>query len=234
MVHDDDGSGGGVRGATHELGHAIGLPHADNKCGGRRIGQIAGWEPDAQGRLQSVASARRRRPRPRAPPTPMQRPLYDLMSYCAPESSSWLSARNWTRSAVCCKRLYARLQRRGARAARAAPPLSRARAFVAGIRDARRRQHRLRRPGRPGNEAPAADPASPYIVRALDAAGAMLAEVGAPLTSASSEGGGASTFAVAIAGGTAAVELLRATVVLDRLDRSRPPTRGRARRRRTA
>ena len=99
--------------AAHEFGHAIGFPHAEqfpyaNKakadCGGSTGGQVGEpWPPDNEGQLQGVKFDQTRvgfgRIRDTTPLVDGQGvTLYDLMSYCAPETTSWLSARNWNRA----------------------------------------------------------------------------------------------------------------------------------------
>jgi streptogramin lyase len=109
---------------AHEIGHGLGLVHADTSphfdgtpdCGGNSGGQHGeSWPPDNEGRIQSIGLDLRN---PNvfqggALPTPVVEytdaagkfsstaNYYDIMSYCplnqANESTRWLSARNWER-----------------------------------------------------------------------------------------------------------------------------------------
>jgi hypothetical protein len=110
----------------HEIGHGLGLVHADTgsgtmntgphpdgtpDCTGNAAGQVGEtWPPDNEGQLQSVGLDRRNwdifktgslpsiivQGFPNATST-----YYDFMSYCprgaVSETSDWISARNWSR-----------------------------------------------------------------------------------------------------------------------------------------
>jgi len=108
----------------HEIGHGLGLVHADTgsgnpatgphpdgtpDCGGNSNGQIGEtWPPDNEGRLQSVGIDRRNwnifqtgsLPRTIIENYPATgNRYYDFMSYCPAggvfESQDWISLRNW-------------------------------------------------------------------------------------------------------------------------------------------
>ena len=148
-------------------------------------------------------------------------PLFDLMSYCAPENSAWLSAYNWSR-AFQTLRDYDALLRGGARRLEAALPAGSAIVFGVAGPSAGRIAHVLMPDGQDGQ--PASEPGSTLRLRALDAAGAALADVGVALTPSSEGEPGVGTFAGAIPASAAVVELVRDGVVLDRFARSAAPT----------
>ena len=85
MIAVNDGNlGRPLTAAAHELGHALGLPHADSyfapgTCGGNSNGQVGEqWLPDGRGRLQGVAFDRA--VRVDAGLNTAATALYDLMS----------------------------------------------------------------------------------------------------------------------------------------------------------
>jgi hypothetical protein len=86
---------------AHELGHALGLPHAGGACGGEGVD----WPPDNSGYIHGVG-LNRNTPPPFEIEYPGDAPdtnrfgdhqYFDLMSYCnATESDAWISTNNWT------------------------------------------------------------------------------------------------------------------------------------------
>lgn len=89
--------------SAHELGHALGRPHASPSCGG----DGESWPPDQVGLLRgfgldrTAASPYRVFATPpeldATPPTGRdERAFYDLMSYCSFESNAWISVKGWT------------------------------------------------------------------------------------------------------------------------------------------
>ena len=167
-------------------------------------------------------------------------PLYDLMSYCASgdsadgDGNAWLSARNWNRFARELGELGTRVGLDG----RPRPPL--AAAARAAIRQAGRGPQagfaigvagpgggKIMRVMPPdGDDAPPGGvPSSPFRLRSLGAAGEVLLDAGVAVrvsSEAGPEAGGA--FSGPVASAAVAVELVRDGTVLDRLQRSRPPT----------
>jgi hypothetical protein len=197
-----------ITAAAREFGHALGLPNAGTACGGRG----ESWPDDQQGRLQGIASDLGKI-RADAP----QSPLFDLMSFCAPEATAWLSALNWDRSLALIRTLPSTDRFRGLKAAS-----QNGRAFVSGVYGPRGARILRVTAADADNRAPAPDPSSPLKVRALDTGGRELAVAGAALQAASGspETG---TFAVGIPAGAAAVELLINGQVADRKAKSRAP-----------
>ena len=167
-------------------------------------------------------------------------PLYDLMSYCASgdsadgDGNAWLSARNWNRFARELGELGTRVGLDG----RPRPPL--AAAARAAIRQAGSGPQagfaigvagpgggKIMRVMPPdGDDAPPGGvPSSPFRLRSLGAAGEVLLDAGVAVRASSEAGpeaGGA--FSGPVASAAVAVELVRDGTVLDRLQRSRPPT----------
>jgi sugar lactone lactonase YvrE len=106
----------------HEIGHGLGLPHADTgsgpnatgphpngtpDCKGNSGGQVGeAWPPDNEGRLQGIGFDLRNstaRILAAGHPKPGSS-YYDFMSYCGPfgtfkefEDNHWISVRNWSR-----------------------------------------------------------------------------------------------------------------------------------------
>jgi hypothetical protein len=212
---------------AHEFGHAMRAPHADTvspdpvtgrPCGGQKksAGGAEPWPADNTGRLQSTAfdlgTLRVDWPDNRAP-------LFDLMSYCAGERDSWISAFNWTRA-------YDTMKAFGAVTAASRLSAAHARtgqAFVSGVLGPDGATIVQVVPADPLNEVPEPDPASPIQVRALDSGGRQLAVVGATIET-SSEASAVRTFIAGLPAGTAAVEVVSAGQVLDHKARSRPPS----------
>ncbi len=190
--------------AAREFGHVFGLPNASPGCGGNG----EDWPDDQTGRLQGLADdfGGVRVDGPTSP-------LFDLMSFCAPEATAWLSARNWNRSATLIQTLLGSRVKRLAAASRAGQ------AFVSGVVGPRGARVLWVNPADSANLPPAPDPGSRLRVRSLNAAGKELALVGAAIEGS----GGAGTFAVAIPSGTVAVELVMNGQTVDRKARSRAP-----------
>jgi hypothetical protein len=108
-----------LTGVMHEIGHGLGLVHADTTphadgtpdCGGNSNKQVGEtWPPDNKGRIQSVGLDRRNwnifqtgsLPRTIVENYPtVGTEYYDFMSYCpaggVSESRDWISLRNWNR-----------------------------------------------------------------------------------------------------------------------------------------
>ena len=228
IVVNDGSIGRPLTAAAHELGHALGLPHADTTCGGNADQQTGEpWGPDNQGRIQGLGFVRR--------PLPGYftwswrvdtdaAPVFDLMSYCPAgaggnDANHWLSARNWNRTFA---ELRAFAARRPARAARLAAAAA-GRGFVAGVAGPSGARITQVAQAAAGTLVPTAVPASPLQVRALDAAGRELATAGAELEPID-HGEDSATFAAPIPDGTTAVELWSGARLLDRSQRTRPPT----------
>ncbi len=219
----NDGSASRPLGAAaHEFGHVMGLPHASNACGGGAGGFGETWAPDQVGRLQGVEFDQST-PRPIRPVVDGGSALFDLMSYCGPEASLWLSPRNWNH-AFSTLRSYAALSAATdtfswTHQARRA---SSGQAFVVGVASSESaRIVRVVQPHGPSAIPPTA-PNSPLRVRVLDSAGRVLVDEGVqlqPLIDAP----GAATFEAPVPVGAATVELIRHGVVLDRRQRNRSP-----------
>ena len=89
--------------SAHELGHALGRPHASQSCGGD---DGEPWPPDQVGLLGGFGLDRSAAPYrvfatppdlDATPPTGRDaRAFYDLMSYCSFESNAWISVKGWT------------------------------------------------------------------------------------------------------------------------------------------
>ena len=102
-----------LKSVAHELFHGIGRAHADTACGGNSSGQRGQtWPPDQRGHIHGIGldvqpgsggasgSFRVLVPAgvlPAGTPTSPAQPneWFDLMSYCAGESSAWLSTQGW-------------------------------------------------------------------------------------------------------------------------------------------
>lgn len=93
--------------SAHELGHALGRPHASPSCGG----DGEAWPPDETGLIQGFGLDRRAASPYRTFATPPEleqsppadgdgRAFYDFMSYCAAvggdDPNSWVSVKGWT------------------------------------------------------------------------------------------------------------------------------------------
>ena len=91
--------------SAHELGHALGRPHASPSCGG----DGEDWQPDQTGLIRGFALDRTTSPyrvfaTPAAidgPPATLpassgdQNAFYDLMSYCPGDFNAWISVKGW-------------------------------------------------------------------------------------------------------------------------------------------
>jgi hypothetical protein len=228
--------------AAHEFGHAIGFPHAEqfpyaNKakgdCGGSTGGQVGEtWPPDNEGQLQGIKFDQTRvafgRIKDITPFVDGQGvTLYDLMSYCAPnapETTTWLSARNWNRAF----RTLADYETRVAAAAadRASSAAASGPAFAVGVvGSSGGRIVRIVQPHGP-EAIPAPVPASPLHLMAFDAAGHQLENIGVAIQGVTFAGAPAAggTFVGPVPRGAAAVELVRDGSMLDRKARNRPPS----------
>ena len=90
-----------VSGMAHEMGHALGLVHADQTCGGNANGQATEpWPPNNDGALDGVGLNTGDGVRPYATiQSTSTNPVYDLMSYCTNgvDANAWISVRNWNR-----------------------------------------------------------------------------------------------------------------------------------------
>ena len=221
--------------AAHEFGHALGMPHAGRDlgglfgataCRGSSDGQVGEpWPPDFTGRLQGVLFDPATNT-PTVDTDASQR--FDLMSYCAPESQSWLSPRNWNRAFDVISKLDAASRSRSFLRAAARAAGGNGKAFVSGTWDVATSAARIVRvyPADPGNLVDAPDPQSPLKVRSLDASGKVLGEVGATITLPITHGvdRGDATFDAPLADGATAVELVIGGTVVDRTAASNPPT----------
>jgi hypothetical protein len=229
--------------ASHEFGHALGMPHAElfpytNKatadCGGSTGGQVGEpWPPDNQGRLQGVKFDQLRLGFGRikdftAVVDGQGASLFDLMSYCAPnkpETNTWLSARNWNRAFRTLLDYEGRINAAAADRASAAATSSPGKAFAVGVvGSGGGRIDRIVPPHGP-DLIPTPVPSSPLHLRAFDAAGRALEDVGVLIqgttfAGAPAEGG---TFVGPVPVSAASVELVRDGIVLDRKVRNRPP-----------
>ena len=86
---------------THEIGHALGRPHAAFACGAEdtdKKGPAETWPPDEMGYIHGVGIDRRTFPYElKAPGVGFQPPWFDFMSYCSSRSdvNTWTSDRGW-------------------------------------------------------------------------------------------------------------------------------------------
>lgn len=169
-----------ITAVAHELQHAFGRPHAGRDCDGTRDGddqEGEEWPPDDKGRFDAIGLDTRSgsggNDAPFAIVAPgvdgRADPMYDLMSYCnlGHEDAAWITPRGWSN-------LIGWRAPRSAprRSSRAAPgdgrPLR-----VSGVRFATG-EVAITNVAPSEVAAPAVDPASPYVVEALDAGGAVL------------------------------------------------------------
>lgn len=234
----NDGTTRPLGATAHEIGHVLGLVHASAACGAGPGGGGETWLPDQIGRLQGVKFD----PSAGSPVTPVvdsstTPQLFDLMTYCGPgatpsdtspsqtESTLWLSARNWNH-AFSTLRTYAGLP--GVQTTDRSAPLPAASAAAAGpafavgvIGPEGGHIDRVVQPH--GHDAiPPSAPNSPVRLRALDAAGHVLADEGAQVQPLLDDPGTA-TFLAAVPVGSVAVELVSHNIVLDRKQRNRMP-----------
>ena len=214
-LHLDDGTRNWpLKSAAHEMGHAFGASHAgihygiggDPSCGGDLNGEHGEpWPPADSGRLEGIAFDARNGNRAvdRNVPDASGRPLFDLMSYCADDSNSWLSPRNWNQFVQAMGRQEGNIPplRATERAATVKDT-----AYVAGslILATARIDHL--EPAQKGRVVPAALPGSFVRVHAFDAGGRLLGDVGAHIDLSSDGGGG--TFVAPLPARTKRVELI--------------------------
>jgi hypothetical protein len=214
-IHIDDGTRNWpLKAAGHEMGHAFGAVHAgihyfiggDPSCGGdlnRQVGEP--WPPGDSGRLEGIAFDARTSTRAVDLDTPgtYGRPLFDLMSYCANDDNSWLSARNWNQFVQAMGKLGDGI------------PFRRAALRVATVKDTGYVTGSLLFPGaridhvepaQKGAEVPAADPGSTTRIRAYDAGGKLIDDIGAH-TDLNHNGGGG-TFVAPLPAATRRIELV--------------------------
>ena len=245
---------------AHELGHILTAPHASTCAPGGASApptepwpEVSGVLGGDQGRIQGVKFTRVRSlrgartdvtadgPYTAADGGTLDRPLFDLMSYCAgsgdtatDDDVAWLSPRNWNRFTRELGELGLRVGfgARATAAAAAAPASSLARASAA----RERRAFAVGTAGSAGGKlirvesgdgqaaVPDPVPASPFRLRSLDPSGRVLLEAGVavrPLSEAGDDDSG--PFAGPVAAAATAVELVHDGRVLDRLTRSRSP-----------
>jgi hypothetical protein len=211
------------------------------------------WPPDNQGLLQGTKFDSQRgwsttthtvEPGYAAPGFTR---LFDLMSYCGEtadrvtppadlptDGDHWISAYQWNRVT----RRFIELGQRVPRGETVFAQTATTSGALRGLRAATRGQAfatgtvaggggRITRVVPPdGDSAPPAPvPGSPVVLRALDRDGRVLQEAGVGLDDLNLHGGGGiATFVGPVPVDAAAVELVRNDVVLDRLDRLRPPS----------
>jgi len=212
---------------AHELQHAFGRPHAGRACPGTsedddQAGES--WPPDQRGLFDGIGLNTARRSKggrgpfdvyfPGAPPNPAA--MFDLMSYCGNESNVWVSPRNWARLS----NWRVNAARIAVARGRAAAATARGSGITATTTQAGDKRLRVTAveldsgalaiagvsPTREAGEP--VDPASPYVLEALDANGAVLA--GVPAAAARiAEGGVQITGTVPAPARTAQVYLRR-------------------------
>ena len=233
----NDGSAGRpLTAAAHEFGHVMGAVHASTGCGGGADDQIGeSWPPDQMGRLQGVkfdnTSSHLNNLRV-DPVVDGPSAVFDLMSYCAPETSAWLSARNWNRAfqwltahaALHPHEWRPPARARTASAATAAPADS---AFATGVVGSRGGAITRIVVADGDDRIPASVPAADVRLRSLDANGRVLLDAGVEVHAADHAEDGAGTFVGPVTPAAAAVELVRDGTVLNRSERSRAPRVGR-------
>jgi hypothetical protein len=228
--------------ASHEFGHALGMPHAElfpytngakKDCGGSTGGQVGeAWAPDNEGRLQGVKFDQFRLSFGRVSdfkPVVDGQPnsVFDLMSYCASETNAWLSARNWNRAFRTLVDYEGRLNAAADRASatRSASTSAVGQAFAVGVVGSSGGRIDRIVPPRGPELIPPPVPSSPLRLRAFDAAGHLLQDDGVSIQGQTFAGApaGGGTFVGAVPAGAASVELVRDGVVLDRKLRNRAP-----------
>ncbi len=227
ILHLDDGSlGRPLTSAAHELGHALGAPHADfatakadNPCGGNSDGQVGEpWPADQHGRLQGLRFDRTTGAREY---DSAGLRLFDFMSYCAREEIAGLSAFNWwrfQRKLVSLSASSPTTNARSTRSLRADGPSGFVTGFVlngeAVITDVV--------PANPDNVPVGSVAGSPLRIQGTDAAGGPAGDVGATIRP-SSEGGGA-TFIAPLPAGAEKIAVTSGGAVLAERAKSTPPT----------
>jgi streptogramin lyase len=219
--------------------NADGSPNPANQTGPGKpqVGEF--WPNDDQGRLQGAMFGNTAFGLPATRPIVDglgTQPLYDLMSYCpnqfptgqTRDNVQWISARNWDRS-IATIYGYRLLVRPAAAIARAPHPAAAAagtgEGYVVGaIGPDGGRIDRVVPPDPASSTAVPALADSPTRVQAFDAAGNPIGDTGALVLRAADGPAGAGFFIAPVPAGAAAVELVRGGVVLDRKQRTAPPS----------
>ena len=178
------------------------------------------WLPDGTGRLQGWKFDNRT--------NALQQdtnaaPLFDLMSYCTGDATSWISPRNWNR-AMRVLRDFDKTNRARAAAGPAARAAQAGQGYALGSVDARGARIYRVVPADADNRAPVSDPSSPLHLRSVDASGRLLADAGAQIQMLHDAAPGTATFVVAVPPGASAVELVAQGRLLDRRTRTSPPS----------
>lgn len=200
---------------AHEVHHALGRPHAGQNCPGTGDGddqEGETWAPDNRGLLAGIGLNTTRRSLSARGPfdilaagvAPNAGELFDLMSYCGDESSAWVSPRNWAQLSTwrlsdgpIASAISATGLQRGERLLRvSALQFASGKLGVTGVSPA-------------DAAAGPVDPASPYVVEAMDAAGTVLAAAPAAGDPLPDGGGVIITGTVAAPAGTTQVFVRR-------------------------
>ena len=220
--------------AAHEFGHVLSAPHAGQDCDGTRpTDPQAGepWPPDNRGRLWGAKFDRTAG----GDKVTVDKSdgflsdgfdvghaaLYDLMSYCAPESDAWLSPRNWNRAFEVLREFG---QRPGRNPKRAVDAAAAKRAIVVGIIGPDGSGHIVRVTPPDASNAPVAPAPNSFVhLRALNAFGQVIEDSGAHVIhpTSSQEAGG--TFFGSVPAQAVAVQLVSDGKVVDTRSRSRAP-----------
>jgi hypothetical protein len=223
----NDGSlGRPITAAAHEFGHTLGFIHSDTTCGEDKTGVQPGepWPPGNDGRLQGIGFhwlSGRAGDYEFLPDVVDGNVEYDVMSYCAAgDGNAWMSPRNWNHALSV---LTAYNEKNRLIAPAAATDEESGAGFAVGVLGPGGGRIVRIVPGGPDTVAPAPDPSSGVAIRALDAAGRLLGVEGATIQEPL-DGDGADTFIAPVPAGTASVELMSGETMLDRRDRSQPPT----------
>ncbi len=225
-IHVNDGSRGRpLTSAAHELGHALGAPHADfdndpaTRCGGNTPPETGEeWLPDNRGRLQGTKFDPDTGDRTPDLETSM---LFDFMSYCASDANAWVSPRNWRRYEVMLTRLFHDPpDRRSARTTATTAQASTG--TVTGTLIGGTAIINSVIPAGAAGGTPAAVPGSPLQVQSFDAAGAPLDTVGAQIDTLT-DSSGATFFSAPLPASAAKVQVTAAGTVLAERSATKPP-----------